>query len=183
MLESLLETLLSPAAWIAAVTIFGMRLADMSLDTLRVLFVMRGRKGIAWVLGFFQSMIFIAAVTSVLSQLDNPLNLIGYAAGFATGNVLGMLIEERLAIGHIHLWIISPRLGVSMAEELRNEGYGVTEIPARGKDGMVSVLSVSVLRKDVPHVENLVQARDPEAFVTSGDVRPVRRGFWSANRS
>ena len=157
-----------------------MRVTDMSMDTLRMLFVMRGRIGIAWVLGFFQSMVYVIAITTVLSQLKNPLNIIGYAAGFATGNVIGMLIEERLAIGHIHLWIISPRLGVAMAQVLRDEGYGVTEISARGKDGMVSVLSVSVLRKDVRHVETLVHEKDPEAFMTSEDVRPVRRGFWRA---
>jgi uncharacterized protein YebE (UPF0316 family) len=150
------------------------------MDTLRMLFVMRGRKGIAWVLGFFQSVIYVLAITSVINQLNNPLNIIGYAAGFATGNVVGMLIEERLAIGHIHLRIISPRLGVSMARVLRDAGFAVTEISARGKDGMVSVLSVSVLRKDVPRVETLVHENDPEAFMTSEDVRPVRRGYWRA---
>jgi uncharacterized protein YebE (UPF0316 family) len=175
-----MDFILSPAAWLGALSIFALRVTDMSMDTLRVLFVMRGRKGIAWALGFCQSIIYIIAIKSVLSQLNNPLNLIGYGAGFATGNVIGMLIEERLAIGHIHLWIISSRLGVALAQVLRNEGFGVTEISARGKDGMVSVLSVSVLRKDVPHVETLVHEKDAEAFVTSEDVRPVRRGFWRA---
>lgn len=175
-----MEYFLSPAAWLSALTIFALRVSDMSMDTLRMLFVMRGRKGIAWGLGFMQSCIYVIAITSVLSQLKNPLNIIGYAAGFATGNVVGMLIEERLAIGHMHLWIISPRLGFSMAEVLRDQGYGVTEISARGKDGMVSVLSVSVFRKDVPHVESLVHEKDPEAFMTSEDVRPIRRGFWRA---
>lgn len=175
-----MEFLQSPAAWIGALTIFAMRVSDMSMDTLRMLFVMRGRKGIAWVLGFFQSVIYVLAITSVLSQLNNPLNIIGYAAGFATGNVVGMLIEERLAIGHIHLRIISPRLGAGMAQILRDAGYAVTEISARGKDGMVSILSVSVLRKDVPHVEELVHEKDPEAFMTSEDVRPIRRGYWRA---
>jgi uncharacterized protein YebE (UPF0316 family) len=172
--------LLSPAAWIAALTIFALRVTDMTMDTMRMLFVMRGRKATAWVLGFFQSIIYIIAITSVLSQLNNPLNIIGYGAGFATGNVVGMLIEERLAIGHIHLWIISPRLGASMAQVLRGEGYGVTEVAGRGKDGMVSMLSMSVLRKEVQHVETLVHQQDSEAFMTSEDVRPIRRGFWRA---
>jgi len=175
-----MEFLLSPAAWVGALTIFAMRVSDMSMDTLRMLFVMRGRKGIAWLLGFFQSVIYVLAITSVLSQLKNPLNIIGYAAGFATGNVVGMLIEEKLAIGHIHLRIISPRLGVSLAAILREAGYAVTEISARGKDGMVSMLSLSVLRKDVPHVEALVHEKDPESFITSEDVRTVRRGYWRA---
>jgi len=176
----LLEFLLSPAAWLAALTIFSLRVVDMSLDTLRLLFVVRGRKGIAWVLGFFQSVVYIIAITSVLSHLNNPLNILGYAAGFATGNVVGMLIEERLAVGHIHLRIISPSRGVSLAQKLRDDGFAVTEISARGKDGMVHLLSVSVLRKDVARVEGVVHETDPESFVTSEDVRPVRHGFWRA---
>ena len=92
---------LSPAAWLGALGIFALRVSDMSCDTLRMLFVMRGRKGNAWGLGFVQSVIYVIAITAVLQHLDNPLNVIGYAAGFATGNVVGMLIEERLAIGHV----------------------------------------------------------------------------------
>jgi uncharacterized protein YebE (UPF0316 family) len=94
--------------------------------------------------------------------------------------VVGMLIEERLAIGHIHLQIVSSGRGASLAQGLRGAGFAVTEIPARGKDGMVHLLSVSVFRKDVPKVEQIVHEQDAEAFVTSADVRPVRRGFWRA---
>ncbi|MFZ5878181.1 MAG: DUF2179 domain-containing protein [Chloroflexota bacterium] len=172
--------LLTPSAWIAAASIFGLRVVDMSLDTLRLLFVVRGRKGIAWVLGFFQSVVYIIAITNVLSNLDNPLNVLGYAAGFATGNVMGMWIEERLAVGHIQLQIVSPSRGAALAERLREAGFAVTEIPARGKDGMVHILSASVQRKDVSRVEEVVHATDAEAFVTSADVRPLHRGFWRA---
>jgi uncharacterized protein YebE (UPF0316 family) len=167
-------------ALLSAALIFALRVSDMSLDTLRVLFVMRGRKGIAWVLGFFQSAIFVVAITSVLSHLDNPLNVIGYAAGFATGNVVGMTIEERLAIGHTDLRIISSRRGSAIAERLRADGYAVTEIPARGKDGMVTMLSVSVLRKKRDLVRGMVNEVDPDAFITAEDIRPVRHGFWRA---
>ncbi len=176
----MLEFFLSPAAWLGALGIFALRVADMTFDTLRVLFVMRGRKAISWGMGFVQSVIFVVAISSVLGNLDNPLNVIGYAAGFATGNVIGMIIEERLAIGHTQVQIISPRRGVLLANALREAGFGVTEIPARGKDGMVSMLSVSVLRKDVGKIEKLVYEADSEAFVTAEEVRPMRRGFWRA---
>jgi len=152
----------------------------MTLDTLRVLFVMRGKKGIAWLLGFFQASIFVLAISSVLNNVQNPINLIGYAAGFATGNVIGMMIEERLAVGHIQVSIVSPRFGPAIAEHLRSQGYAVTEIPARGRDGMVSLLSCSVLRRNVNRVRQLVNEIDAEAFITAEDVRPVRRGFWRA---
>jgi uncharacterized protein YebE (UPF0316 family) len=175
-----MELVLTPQAFLWAGLIFLLRVSDMTLDTLRVLFVMRGRKVIAWILGFFQSAIFVLAISSVLSQLDNPLNIIGYAAGFATGVVVGMIIEERLAIGHTHLNIVSSRLGSAIAEHLREQGYAVTEVPARGKDGMVSMLSVSVLRKNTDVVRKLVNEIDPDAFITAEDVRPIRRGFWRA---
>jgi uncharacterized protein YebE (UPF0316 family) len=170
----------STQALLGAGLIFFLRVCDMSLDTLRVLFVMRGKKGVAWVLGFFQSVIFVMAIGSVLSNLDNFLNVLGYAAGFATGNVLGIYIEERLAIGHIRLTIISPHLGAAVAENLRTGGYAVTEISGRGKDGMVTMLSCSVLRKQIDAVQTLIHEADPDAFTTMEDVRSVRRGFWRA---
>jgi uncharacterized protein YebE (UPF0316 family) len=175
-----MESLFTTQAWLSALFIFALRVSDMTLDTLRVLFVMRGKKRIAWVLGFFQSAIFVLAIGRVLTQLDNPLNIIGYAAGFATGNVVGMYIEERIAIGHILINIISSRLGTAIADHLRQNGYAVTEVSARGKDGMVSLINCSVLRKQVDIVRELVNEIDPEAFITAEDVRPIRRGFWRA---
>lgn len=175
-----MEFLLSGQAWLGAGLIFVLRVSDMSLDTMRMLFVMRGRKKIAWTLGFFQSAIFVVAITRVLANLGNPLNVIGYAAGFATGNVVGMWIEERLAIGYTHLNIVSPRRGAAIAERLRAAGYAVTEISARGKDGMVTLMNSSVLRKSADSVQKLVNEVDPDAFITTEEVRSVRRGFWRA---
>ena len=172
--------LLSPSAWLGALIIFGLRITDMSLDTLRMLFVVRGRKSISWVLGFCQSAVYVIAITKVLSSLSNPLTVLGYAAGFASGNVLGMIVEERLAIGHIQLQIVTKGHGAALAKALRDSGYGVTEISARGKDGTVTLLSASVLRKDLGRAHQVVHDTDEEAFITSEDVRPVRHGFWRA---
>jgi uncharacterized protein YebE (UPF0316 family) len=140
----------------------------------------RGKKAITWVLGFFQSLIFVIAISSVLTELDNILNVVGYATGFATGNLVGMIIEQRLAIGHILVTIISSNRGAFIAERLRAGGYAVTEIAGRGRNGTVFELHASVQRKDVPNVETIVLEADPQAFITAEDVRPVRRGFWRA---
>lgn len=173
-----MEYLTDPHAWLFALLIFVLRVGDMALDTIRVLFVVRGKKLLVWILGFFQSLIFVVAISSVLSQLNNILNVIGYATGFATGNLVGMLIENRLAIGHVLVTVISSTRGPSIAERLRANGYAVTEIPGRGMNGTVFELHASVLRKDVNQVETIVLETDPLAFVTAEDVRPVRRGFW-----
>jgi uncharacterized protein YebE (UPF0316 family) len=172
--------LLAIPATLLPFIIFLMRVTDMSLDTLRVLFVIRGRKPLAWIMGFFQSALWVVAITSVLSNLDNLWNVIGYAGGFATGNVVGMMIEERLAIGHGHLRIISSRRGKAVAEAIRDAGYAVTELPGHGKDGTVSVISCSVKRRDIDNVQRAVYSIDPEAFITVEDIRPLHRGYWRA---
>jgi uncharacterized protein YebE (UPF0316 family) len=166
-----MDILLSYQAWLSAGLIFILRVSDMTLDTLRVLFVMRGKKRIAWILGFFQSAIFVLAIGKVLTQVNNPLNILGYAAGFATGNV---------AIGHININVISPHRGSAIVTHLRQSGYAVTELSGRGKDGMVSLINCSVLRKQVETVRQLVNEIDSDAFITAEDVRPLRHGFWHA---
>lgn len=166
--------------WIGALVIFGLRVLNITLDTLRMLFTLRGMKLWSWIVGFVVSLIYVLLLTSVLSNLNNPLYIVAYAAGFATGGVVGMWIEERLAIGFTNIQIISPRRGAVMAQTLRESGFAVTEIPARGKDGMVSMLSLSVRRKQVLSVEKIINECDDAAFVTTEDVHPVRRGFFRA---
>ena len=100
---------------LSALLIFTLRIIDVSLATMRLLMVMRGRKGLAWIFGFFQALVFIIAIRAILADIGNWQNLIGYAAGFATGNVVGMLVEERLAIGYTHIRIISSRRGNQVA--------------------------------------------------------------------
>jgi uncharacterized protein YebE (UPF0316 family) len=164
--------------WVGTLVIFGLRVLNMTLDTLRMLFMLRGKKTLSWIFGFLVSLIFVFLLTSILSNLDNILYIVAYAAGFATGGVVGMWIEERLAIGFTHLQIISSRRGAVIAQKLRDAGFGVTEVPARGKDGMVSMVNLSVRRKQVIEVENIVNEYDAEAFVTSEVVHPMRRGFF-----
>ena len=160
--------------------IFALRVSDMSLDTLRVLFVIRGHKLNAWVLGFFQSIIWVIAISSVLSNLNNLWTIIGYGAGFATGNVVGMMIEEKLAIGHGHMRVISSTRGYAVGDAIRQAGYAATELSGRGKDGTVAVVTTSVRRRDIDRVRRKVLAVDPRAFITVQEVRPLHRGFWRA---
>ena len=167
-------------AWLFPFVIFGLRVTDMSLDTLRVLFVIRGRKAISWTLGFFQSALWVVAITSVLQNLGNLWNVIAYASGFATGNVVGMAIEERLAVGQSDVRIISPGRGSAIADVLRQAGYAATELAGRGKDGTVAVINCSLLRRDIGRLQKIVAEIDPEAFVTVEEVRPLHRGFWRA---
>jgi uncharacterized protein YebE (UPF0316 family) len=167
-------------AGLMPLVIFALRVSDMSLDTLRVLFVIRSQRGLAWVLGFFQSLVWVVAITTVLSNLGNLWNVVGYAAGFATGNVVGIVIEEKLALGHGHMRIISSSRGTAIAQAIRDAGYAATELAGRGRDGTVTVINSSVLRRDVRRVQQQVKEIDPNAFITVQEVRPLNRGFWRA---
>jgi uncharacterized protein YebE (UPF0316 family) len=173
----MLDILAIPSA-LLPLAIFGLRVADMTMDTLRLLFVIRGRKALAWSFGFAQTSIWVVAISSVLKHVDNIWNIVGYAAGFATGTVVGILIEERLAVGHGHVRIISPLRGSALAEAIRASGYAVTELAGRGKDGTVAVLTCSVRRRDVTRITRQAHAIDPDAFVTIEDVLPLHRGYW-----
>ena len=161
-----------------ALAIFLLRVCDMTLDTLRVLFIVRGQRAVVWFLGFFQSAIWVVAITSVLGHLGNPLAWIGYAAGFATGNVVGMAIEDKLAIGYRHLRVISPLRGAQVADAVRQAGYGVTELDGHGRDGPVAVINASVRRRDVAHLQKVIRQADPEAFIAVEEIRPVHRGTF-----
>jgi len=168
----------NPNVWLIAFGIFAIRVLNMAVDTVRMLTVMRGMRTITWILGVIQTVLFVVALGSVVNDLNNPLNIIAYSVGFATGNVIGMMIEKRLAFGYVNMTIISSKQGEELAVKLRKAGHAVTEIPARGKDGGVEILECSVQRKFAADVQNTVLTIDPEAFITSRDIQRIWRGYW-----
>jgi len=163
-----------------ALFIFLVRIFSTSLDTLRLIFTMRSNKILVWILGFFNSIIWVLTIALVLSDTKNLLNVFVYAAGFATGNVIGMWIEGKLAIGFAEVRVISSQWGAAILEVLRENDYAVTEIPARGKEGMVSVITTSIRRNQIKEIEKLVREVDANAFITTEDVIAVQRGFLRA---
>ncbi|HLD92973.1 MAG TPA: DUF5698 domain-containing protein [Anaerolineales bacterium] len=177
-----MEFLVTPETLLVALGIFLARLINQTLDTIRFMMTIRGRKLVAWIMGFLETTIFIVTLSAVFSDLNNILYIVAYSAGFASGNTIGMLVEERLAIGYMNLRIISSKRGSAIAEKLRKEGYGVTEIPARGKEGTVTLLDVSVRRRQVKKVHDIAQKVDKSAFISSEELRPLWRGYWGRVR-
>ena len=172
------ELFSSTNVWLIAFAIFFLRLLNMTLDTVRMLTVMRGMRTVTWILGVLQTAVFVLAFGSVINDMDNVLNIAAYSTGFATGNVIGMMIEKRLAFGYINITIVSSTHGSELAIKLREHGHAVTEIPARGKDGSVGILECSVQRKQAQEVQNIALEIDPDAFITSRDIQRVWRGYW-----
>lgn len=174
-MKELLSTL-TPEVLFGGFMIFVLRMIDMSLDTLRVLFVVRGKRVIVWILGVITSIIYIVAISNVLSGNQHPFTILCYACGYATGNILGMRLEERLAIGFKQVNIVSKSKGHEIAEALRESGYGVTELVGQGMNGTVDLVTTSVKRKQSKDVRSIVEKIDADAFITEDDFNPVNSG-------
>ena len=166
---------LPPAA--IAILIFGLRSFDLTVATLRMLLVVHGKRGASWVFGFVQATSFAIGAATVLANLQNPINILAYAAGFATGNVIGITIQSRLIPGFSLMRIISSRRGNLVTEELRGSGHGVTEVGAEGLEGTVGLIYCYVSRRAVRGTAKKIRTIDPEAFITVLNVRQLRGGW------
>lgn len=156
--------------------IFVARIVDVSLDTMRVLLAVRGRRGIAAALGFFQALIWLVVVGNAIRHLDSWWHILAYAAGFGTGTLVGITIERTLAYGLSTVRIVSQHGGVEIAESLRERGYGVTEMLGHGRDGNVEIVSSVVQRQDLEGVMAIVDQFDRDAFVTAEEPQILRGG-------
>ncbi len=162
--------------------IFGLRIVDVSLDTMRVLFAVRGKRGVAASLGFWQALIWIFAVGNAIKHLDSVWHILGYAGGFGMGTLIGITIEQAMAYGLATVRIVSVNGGVEIAEALRDAGYGVTEIPGYGREGRVEIINSVVQRQHLEHVMGIVQKWDGDAFVTVEEPKILKGGSVAGRR-
>lgn len=160
------------------ILIFFARVTDVSLGTLRIIFIARGRRKLAPLLGFFEVLIWIVVVSQVMQNLHSPLSFIAYAAGFATGNYVGMWIEDKLAIGTLIVRVIVPQEAAQLMGRLSAAGYGVTSVDAHGAVGQVTLIYTVVKRKDLYEVMTIIQDTHPKAFTSVEEVRSTQEGIF-----
>lgn len=159
-----------------AVIIFGLRLTDVPIGTLKTVLMVRGMRTWATLLGLLEVTIWITAMGRVMGHLDNPWNIAGYALGYGVGTWLGMWIENRLAFGSVEVHIISLIKSNEVAEVIRASGYGVTQFQGFGASGPVCIVGAIVERKHLDVLLEKIQEIDPGAFVTVDDTRKVIGG-------
>ena len=162
-------------AWTLA--IFLARLADVSMGTVRQILIIRGRRGIASISAFFEIMIWIIAISRVVTQLDKVYYVFAFAFGFASGNYLGSYIEERIALGYLFAYIMPKKRSNNLAQKLRKAGFGVTVIHGTGLKGPEPVYNVLFKRKDAQKLLRIIKKYDRNAFYTLIDVRAKSGGF------
>ena len=166
---------LSPGAVLAL--LFALRAADLTLAVLRVLAIVRGRPTVAWFLGFFEAVLFILGAAGLLANLAQPLSVLAYAAGFATGTAVGMTLERRFLPANSLVRIYSPSRGRAIVAALRAGGRGATEVPSRGREGTVDLIYTYIRRRQENRVRKEIRELDAEAVMTVENVR-VLAGGW-----
>jgi uncharacterized protein YebE (UPF0316 family) len=141
--------------------------------------VAKGQKLIAPILGFFEVLIWLIAISQIIENLDNWLCYIAYGAGFATGNYIGMIIEEKLAVGIVQLQIITRSDAQKLIEKLKSDGYGITHQEAHGAIQEVSIIYSIIKRTDLQKVDGIIRTFNPHAFYSIADIKFVNKGLYS----
>lgn len=164
-------------AIVGALLIFALRICDVSIGTMRVMFTVRGARGFAAGLGFLEAAIWLLAVRRVFDQVDNWWNVLGYASGFAMGTVVGITIEQWIASGWVLLRVISKEKAPELRHRLRDAHFGVTSVTGEGRSGSNEVLFVVAPRRRGDEALELINNTDEKAFVTIDPVTPARGGY------
>jgi len=168
---------LSTHALLIAFGILCLRICDVSIGTVRTLFTIRGYRLVSFCLGVVESGIWIFAISRVMKYIDrgeSPLNIVGWAFGFATGTVVGITLEKWIGSGTVLVRVISRNHAIRLKEHLHSEGFGVTAVQGQGYGGNVLVIFVVAPRRREGDVLGAIRFVDPEAFIT---VEPVNRAF------
>lgn len=166
-------------AWvILPLIIFVARIFDVTLGTLRIIFVSRGKRNLAPLLGFFEVLIWIVVISQLVQNLEAFTAYIGYAAGFAAGNYVGMWLEDKLALGTYMMRMITSDDVSGIISRLREAGYGVTRVEGEGSKGSVNLIYTVVKRRNVEQVLAIIHELKPNAFVSMEEIRSTEKGVF-----
>lgn len=170
-------------SWVVVPTlIFLARILDVSIGTLRVIFISKGMRLLAPILGFFEVFIWLLAIGEIMNNLTNWMNYFAYSAGFALGNHIGMEIERRLALGLVILRIITNQKCDDLTEDLRSKDLGVTVVSAEGKFGPTKILFLMLSRKKLQTAQTIIKKHNPHAFYSIEDIRYANEGIFPNRR-
>ncbi len=163
--------------------IFMARVIDVSMGTVRVIFVSRGLKYLAPVVGFFEILIWLLAIGQIMKNLSNPACYIAYAGGFAMGNYVGICIAGKLSLGVVLIRVVTKKDALPLMEHLKSENYGVTSVDGYGTLGKIKVIFTIVPRREVKKVVQFVKRFNPNAFYTIEEVSFVEKGIFPIRKS
>jgi len=168
---------------ILPIMIFCARICDVTMGTIRVIFISKGIRYLAPVIGFFEVIIWLLAIGQVMNNLTNAVSYIAYGAGFATGTFIGMYIEEKISLGLTSVRIITKEDPMELMQYLRSHNYGVTSVDGEGATGKVKMVFTIIRRQDLTHVVGIIKEFHPNAFYSVEEVKSVAEGVFPAKPS
>lgn len=158
--------------------IFFGRIIDVTLGTLRIIFVSKGEKYKAPIFGFFEVLIWIVVISEILSRANDMIAYVSYAAGYATGNYVGIMIEQRIAFGIMLFRVYTKKSGKELVALLSSDGYGATTIQGTGSKDKIDIVEAVVERKAMKKIVKILTEYDPDVFYVTEDVRARQRGIF-----
>jgi uncharacterized protein YebE (UPF0316 family) len=185
--QHILNAVLASFDWVSWVAIplliFVARLLDVCMATIRSILSNRGLRKAAPVIGFFEVLIWLVAITQVMQNLNNISSYLAWAFGFSAGNYLGIVLEEKLAFGHQIVRIFSNKNSPELIQLLRDEHFGITTLTAQGSRGPVELIFIVTKRRRLQYLLNLLRNHSPTLFFTVEDVRKVDSGWFEPRRT
>lgn len=162
--------------------IFLARITDQTIGTIRLIYAAKGFKYLAPLVGFFESLIWLTAISQIMKHLDNIYCYFAFAGGFALGNFFGIYLEQKISIGVVLVRVILQKYEEALGENLKAAGYGFTLMDAVGREGSVKLLFSTIHRRDLKKYINIVHEIRPKAFYTVEDIRQVKGNVFEKTK-
>lgn len=169
--------------WALPLLIFFGRICDVTLGTLRIIFVSKGEKIKAPIVGFFEVFIWVVIISQIFSHANDIIAYIAYAGGYAAGNFVGILVENKIAFGFQMFRIYTKKNGSELTAALNKKGFGSTYIRGEGAVSEVDIVEAVVNRKDAKQIKNIIDHFDSNAFYVIEDIRSKRKGIFATASS
>ena len=162
--------------------IFCSRVVDVTLGTLRIVFISQGRKKLAPIVGFFEILVWLVAMGQIFSNLTNFIYYIAYAGGFAMGNYVGLIVEGKISLGLLSLQLILRENPEKLVNILKEQGYSITTMTAEGPKGLVKMVLLVIKRKNLRNILETIRSNNPKAFISVEQVKSVSGGNFPATK-
>lgn len=169
--------------YLLPIIIFFGRVFDVTLGTLRIIFVSKGEKYKAPIIGFFEVLIWIVIISQIFSRANDMISYISYAAGYASGNYVGILLESRIAYGIVLCRIYTQKNGMELIKSLNKMNFGATMTHGEGSSNQVDIIETVIDRKEMKTLERLLTDFDPNIFYVVEDVRTKQNGIFPKRRT
>ena len=169
--------------WLLPIVIFFGRICDVTLGTLRIIFVSKGERYKAPIVGFFEVFIWVFIISQIFAHANGLVSYLAYAGGYAAGNYVGILVENKIAFGYVLFRVYSKKDGHQLVQLLNKENFGSTFIRGEGVMSEVNIIEAAVSRKVQQQVKKIIDDFDPDAFYLIEDIRSKQKGIFAISSS